>query len=635
MAMLPPRKTKSISSESISKQTTTPLQILLQMGFPPNRAEKALAATGNRGVQLAADWLLAHVNDTTLDSSSFREYILYACPSGSFMEELETFWNKSASICGRNGAHNFLPHITLVSFFQVPDEFADVLVTLLKNVIDKLIQEMTTNSFHLESYASSNFMGFFLGDQGSSILKKIAILFAERVTELVKVQVDPHIKSLHLTLAYQFDINQKDTLKSLIKSTIDTSVPCLWEVKLYSRESRAVNKQVYKVIFAHIPQVTDELELRIGDYIYVSKESVENSVDGWAEGTSWLTGCTGFFPLCYTERTAESDTWTLHCSLPLDNSYHQTTNISNVCVTDGKVVDKHSAGHDSVDFILHLDSSKGPKPRKIYICRHGERVDFTFGTWVPYSFDSDGKYVRKDLNMPPNVPQRRDFPNSFQTDCPLTCVGEHQAKLTGWGMKAAHLTKAIKHVYCSPSLRCVQTCHNILAGLDIEKHVMICVEPGLFEWLGWYNRSGLPDWMTNEELIAAGYNINSKYSPLVPLPLLLENVSETVEQYYMRCDEVVQAFIKSTENKGGDMLLVAHACSLDSLSRPLLHKAPRSKQNFIKMVKHIPYCGLVALTTDGINNWSFVEPPVPPLTNSINKRFNWNILSTDFDESPS
>lgn len=63
-------------------------------------------------------------------------------------------------------------------------------------------------------------------------------------TFLVGVQVDPHLKSLHLTLAYQFDVAQKETLKSLIKSTINSSTPCLWELKLYSREVTAANKQV-------------------------------------------------------------------------------------------------------------------------------------------------------------------------------------------------------------------------------------------------------------------------------------------------------------------------------------------------------------------------------------------------------
>lgn len=53
--------------------------------------------------------------------------------------------------------------------------------------MDEVIKDMAFKNFHLETYASSNFMGFFLTDQGSDVLKKIAVLFAERVTDLGKL----------------------------------------------------------------------------------------------------------------------------------------------------------------------------------------------------------------------------------------------------------------------------------------------------------------------------------------------------------------------------------------------------------------------------------------------------------------
>ncbi|XP_065192211.1 UBX domain-containing protein 1-like [Sycon ciliatum] len=51
------------------------LDSLMEMGFPKNRAEKALAITGNQGVAPAMEWLFAHADDADIDEP-------YAAPQG-------------------------------------------------------------------------------------------------------------------------------------------------------------------------------------------------------------------------------------------------------------------------------------------------------------------------------------------------------------------------------------------------------------------------------------------------------------------------------------------------------------------------------------------------------------------------
>ncbi|XP_054758194.2 UBX domain-containing protein 1-like [Lytechinus pictus] len=45
----------------------TDVETLMEMGFPRNRAEKALAKTSYKGVQVAMDWLFAHNDDADID----------------------------------------------------------------------------------------------------------------------------------------------------------------------------------------------------------------------------------------------------------------------------------------------------------------------------------------------------------------------------------------------------------------------------------------------------------------------------------------------------------------------------------------------------------------------------------------
>lgn len=676
MATLPPRKNPTPTR--ISKQHLSPLQTLLQMGFQKHRAEKALAATGNRGVQLASDWLLAHVNDATLDECTPREYILYACPTGAFLQQLEELWSRSQELCGWNGAHNFTPHITLVSFFKAPDECAPQLSKALKQVIE-MAGTLFDRPLQLELYTSANFMGFFVTEDDANFLKRIALQYVKEVSNSIisdtyeqldalvacfpwcggvtsgarciprssrSISLEPHVKSLHLTLAYQFPSAQYNALKALVEE-LDPSNATSWELRLYSRDPRLATKQVHKVLYPYTAQEPDELELRIGDYIYLSSDALKNSTDGWVEGISWLTGNCGYLPENYTEHTAESDAWTMHRTVQLctstEPSIKTIDEVDAVIETAASSVKDAPAAKEPEYVLPKADDATGgllilkkaaddlqclsdistqpTENRKMYIMRHGERVDFAFGPWVQYCFNDEGTYCRKDLNMPKVLPLRDDANHElWQKDSPLTNIGIHQAQLVGDAMKDANVK--IDYAFCSPSFRCVQTCTGVLEGLGLKNKVPIGLEPGLFEWLVWYPEE-MPTWLSAQELIAANYNIDTEYVPFVSAETLYAKPQETVEAFYKRNHDTAEEIFSKTK---GNILLVGHATTVETCTRLFIGKECREPNALTRLIQKVAYCGLAVVECDEENKWRFVETPCHPVTHSNNQRYDWKLL---------
>ncbi|XP_069750815.1 ubiquitin-associated and SH3 domain-containing protein B-like isoform X2 [Narcine bancroftii] len=621
-----PRKNRQNRPLTVKHGST--LEIFLSMGFPKARALKALASTGGKSVQAACDWLFSHVDDPFLDDPLPREYVLYLRPTGPLANKLFEYWHQTRQLCGKNKAHNIFPHITLCQFFMCEDSKVEGLCEALQNTVSRW-KETFPLPLPLELYTSSNFIGLFVEEESAEIIKKFAADFASEATSKADVRVEPHKKQLHVTLAYHFQPNHLTALEKLARG-VDLKLGCDWVAAVYSRDIRFANHETLRVMYPYTPQNDDELELVQGDFVFMSPIEQSSTSEGWIYGTSLATGCSGLLPENYIAKADECDTWVFHGS----NSFLTATAAVGASMCDGVLRRRNQEEQGPGEALslpsnvicqpmpmLSKNSRSSPQKRDLYICRHGERMDVVFGKhWLSQCFDSKGNYIRSNLNMPPALPQRSGGYKDYEKDAPITVFGCTQARLVGEALLESK--SIIDHVYCSPSLRCVQTAFNILKGLQQENQIKVRVEPGLFEWTKWVSGNTLPAWMTAEELAAANLGTDTTYKPHIQANKL--GISEPYEMYMSRSCQVMREILTECKLKGNSILIVAHASSLEACTRQLQGLSARNSKDFVQVVRKIPYLGFCAceeLEDAGI--WQLVDPPILPLTHGPNHSFSW------------
>uniref|UniRef100_A0A7N6A9X9 SH3 domain-containing protein n=1 Tax=Anabas testudineus TaxID=64144 RepID=A0A7N6A9X9_ANATE len=535
--------------------------------------------------------LFSHVDDPFLDDPLPREYVLYLRPSGPLLQQLSHFWQQSRFSCGKNKAHNIFPHITLCQFFMCPDGKVEALSEALQATVTKWKGRIPM-PLPLELYTSSTFIGLFVDEQLAEVLKHFAADFATEATAKADVHVEPHKKQLHVTLAYHFQSSHLPVLEKLAKS-IDVSSGCDWLAVLFSRDIRFANHETLQVMYPYLPQNDDELELLTGDFIFMSPVEQSTASEGWVFGTSLATGLSGLLPENYVSRADESDTWV---------NVKKKIELNSLCLSTPQV-------------------SLRPQLMRLFVCRHGERMDVVFGKhWITQCFDSKGRYFRSNLNMPSSLPARSGGHRDYDKDCPITVFGSTQARLVGEALLESHTT--IDFVYCSPSLRCVQTAQHIVQGLQQEGKTKIRVEPGLFEWTKWVSGTCLPTWIPPADLAAANLSVDTTYRPHIPISKL--TVSESYDTYISRSFQVTREILTECKNLGNTVLIVAHASSLEACTRQIQGLSPQNSKDFVQVVRKIPYLGFCACEEMGDTGvWQLVDPPILPLTHGPNHSFNW------------
>lgn len=170
------------------------------------------------------------------------------------------------------------------------------------------------------------------------------------------------------------------------------------------------------------------------------------------------------------------------------------------------------------------------------------------------------------------------------------------------------------------------------------------VEPGLYQWTQWCEDRVLPKFMSANELLQAGYTVDPSYNAIDSVDNL--DMEETLMDYYNRSHaligkilqrhdtgkdirvRLIYLFLESSlklsysnvaqvcryDRFSGTVLCIAHAGSLDTLTRQLCRESPLERESFIQFLRGTSYLSCVEVVEN--ESWHNLGSPIPSLSSS-------------------
>ncbi|KAF4799726.1 hypothetical protein TURU_052009 [Turdus rufiventris] len=626
--------------------------------------------------QHATGWLFSHVGDPFLDDSLPREYVLYLRPTGPLAQKLSEFWQQSKQICGKNKAHNIFPHITLCQFFMCEDSKVDALTEALQATVMRWKCKFPA-PLPLELYTSSNFIGLFVKEESAEVLKKFAADFAAEAAS--KAGRSPSfVMKPQLVLERSY---------SILNTTSSPSFHAFADGALERRQQEDQgpgDAGPLTIICQNVQPLRMSSQGPQKRCLFVCRHGERMDV---VFGKYWLSQCFDAkgryvrsnlnMPPSLPQRSGgfrdyekDAPITVLGCTQArlVGEALLETNTIVDYIYSSPSLRCVQTAHNilKGAPFQLKFRSKPGGVPYNPVHLIYGQSWEICQPRSASHelsheshkshaSCESRKSCTSCELSCKSRASHESHVPQEpCNTRAVPTAPAMHRESHASHESRESHESHA-SHESCKSRESCAgcasheshessasyesrkshksheshESCKSRASqkragvpGMQQENNLKIRIEPGLFEWTKWVSGSSLPAWIPPVDLAAATLSVDTTYRPHIPGSKLV--VSESYDSYISRSYQVTKEIISECKGKGNNILIVAHASSLEACTCQLQGLSPQNSKDFVQMVRKIPYLGFCSCEELGDTGvWQLTDPPILPLTHGPTGGFNW------------